>query len=272
MAGAGIGGGIGQHLRGRLIGAGFNQNGVTALVAVAACGLYALIAAIAMRLGLGDGTHAAGFISSILFLVPGFPLVAALLDVLQYQAAAALTRFAYAMTIVLAAAFGMSIVVALVGFDLAAQPPFAIAPAAKLLFRALASFVGGAAFAMLFNNPPRVALVIGLLALAANLLRLELNDAGMMLAPATFLGVLAVGLLASLTRRRLGVPLITITVPAIIVMVPGVYAFQAIVLFNQARMIEALQAASSCAFVTGAMAAGLATARFLSERWSSAER
>ena len=40
--------------------------------------------------------HAVGFISSVLFLVPGFPLVAALLDLVQHQTTAGIARLFYA--------------------------------------------------------------------------------------------------------------------------------------------------------------------------------
>lgn len=107
------------------------------------------------------------------------------------------------------------------------------------------------------------------MALGANELRLGLHDAGVRLAPATFLGSLAVGLLASRMIRTLKEPRIAITVPGIIVMIPGVYAYQMIVLFNQGRTLDALQAAASFGFVVGAMAMGLAVARFLSQHVSS---
>jgi uncharacterized membrane protein YjjB (DUF3815 family) len=92
-----------------------------------------------------------------------------------------------------------------------------------------------------------------------------LVDAGMALAPATFFGALAIGLVALLLDRRLNVPRITITVPSIIIMVPGVYAFETIVFFNRGQMLEALQTLASCSFVIGAMAMGLATPRFFSK-------
>src|SRR5262245_43206811 len=114
---------------------------------------------------------------------------------------------------------------------------------------------------MVFNCPVRSVLSVGVMAALANELRLGLHDAGMMLAPATFFGALAAGLMASLVHQRLNVPRITLTVPGIIVMVPGVYAFEMIVFFNRGQMLEALQASASCAFVLGAMAMGLAAAR-----------
>jgi len=40
-------------------------------------------------------------------------------------------------------------------------------------------------------------------------------------------------------------------------MVPGVYAFEMIVLFNRGQMLEAVQASASCGFVIGALAMGL---------------
>jgi uncharacterized membrane protein YjjB (DUF3815 family) len=85
----------------------------------------------------------------------------------------------------------------------------------------------------------------------------------MMLAPATFFGALAVGLVAPLVHRRIFVPRIAITVPGIIVMVPGFYAFEMIVLLNHGRIPESLHAAGLSGFVIGAMAMGLAAARYI---------
>jgi uncharacterized membrane protein YjjB (DUF3815 family) len=100
------------------------------------------------------------------------------------------------------------------------------------------------------------------LALGANEFRLLLHDAGMMLAPATFFGALVVGLAALLIDRRFNMPRMAITVPGIIVMLPGVYAFQTIVFFNHGEMLDAVQAGAMCGFILGAMAMGLAVPRF----------
>ena len=83
---------------------------------------------------------------------------------------------------------------------------------------------------------------------------------------ATFAGALLVGLLASLVRGRLREPRIVLTVPGIIIMVPGSYVFQSVVLFSQGNALGGLQAAVQAGFVVGGMALGLATARFISER------
>ena len=86
------------------------------------------------------------------------------------------------------------------------------------------------------------------------------------LAPATLFGALAVGLLGSVIRPRLHEPRMALTVPGIIIMIPGTYAFQTIVFFNQGNIPDALHAAVLNGFVVGAMALGLAASRFIAER------
>ncbi|HEY6995905.1 MAG TPA: threonine/serine exporter family protein [Xanthobacteraceae bacterium] len=261
-----VGGGSGQGLRSLLFSRRFNQYAVTAACAVVASGIYCLITAAAPAVGLRAPDHAAGFISSVLFLVPGFPLVAALLDLLQHQTIAGITRLAYGTMLLLAAAFGLCIVAAAAGLTTMPPPPVQAGELVTLILRAAASFAGGCGFAILYNSSPRTVLAVGVLALIGNELRLAVHDAGMALAPATFLGALVVGLLASLARRHVHEPRIALTVPGIIIMVPGTYAFQTVVLFDQGEMLAAIQAAVLGGFVVGAMALGLAAARFVSER------
>lgn len=262
MAAAAVGGGFGLWLRHWLSHRQVNQYGSAALAAIAASGVFVLAAALANVFGHGFAHYPAGFIASVLFLVPGVPLIAGLMDLLQYQTVAAVSRVAYAVMILLAVALGLSIVVAVVGVDLSRQPPPDLAYPLKLMFRAVASFVAAAAFAMLFNSPGSAVLTAGLLALAANGLRLVLNDMGMMLAPATFLAALTIGIVALRLERHFDMPLMATAVAPIVIMMPGLYAFEMIVLFNQGHMVEALQATAACSFITGALAMGLATARF----------
>ena len=266
IAAAFAGGAVGQILRSLLFRRHLNQFAVTAICAVLASGVYCLIMGALGGAGLAVPSHGAGFISSSLFLVPGFPLIAGMLDLLQHQTVAAVARLAYGTAVLLSAAFGLSLVAAAAG--LTASPPAAphLSEAVTLGLRAIASFAGGCGFAVLYNSAPRTVLAVGCLALVGNELRLALHDFGMALPPATFLGALTVGLLASFVSAWLDEPRITLTVPGIIIMVPGTYAFETVVLFNQSDVLAALQAATLGAFVVGAMALGLAAARFISER------
>ena len=268
-----VAGGLGQALRALLFRRHGNQYAVTALCAVVTAGLYCAAIASLGAGGFGPG-HAAGFIFSVLFLVPGFPLVASLLDMVQHQPVAALSRLYYSIMVLLAAAIGLSAVAAIAG--LGATPAAPPAPygvdATTLALRALASLLGGFGFAVLYNSSGRTVLIVGALSLAGNDLRLALHDLGMPLPPATFFGALAVGLLASLAQARLGEPRIVLTVPSIIMMTPGLYAFQTIVFLNQGKVLDAISAATVCCFAVGAMAMGLAAARFVTERQWRLER
>ena len=113
---------LGQAARSQLARRHFNQYGATALSAVVAAGMYVSIAELSGRAGWGSADHPAGFMSSVLFLVPGFPLVAALLDLLEHQTVAAFSRFAYGIMMFLAATFGLSIIVGIVRIDLSPHP------------------------------------------------------------------------------------------------------------------------------------------------------
>jgi uncharacterized membrane protein YjjP (DUF1212 family) len=266
MIAAVIGGGIGQWMRSWMAHRRLNQYGAAALSAIAASGIFVLMAALAHHVGLGLAHYPAGFIASVLFLIPGFPLIAGLFDLLQFQTVAAVSRLAYGVMILLAVALGLSIVIAIGGVDITRQPSLELAYQLKLLLRAIASFVAACAFAMLFNSSACIVLAAGLLALAANGMRLILIDIGMELAPAAFLAALAIGLVALLVERRFNVPRMAMIVAPVVIMMPGIYTYEMIVLFNHGQMLEALQASAACGFVVGALAMGLATARFFSWR------
>jgi len=266
MISAAIGGGTGQLFRSWLARHHVNQYGAAALSAIAASGIYVLAAALAQRAGFELLHYPSGFIASVLFLIPGFPLIAALFDLLQHQTVAAVSRFAYGAMILLAVALGLSIVIEAGNVDITRQPPLDLAYPLKLLLRAIASFVAACAFAIVFNTPVRALLMAGLLALVANDLRLVLNDMGMMLAPAAFFAALLIGLVALGVDERFNVPRLAMTVAPIVIMIPGVYVFEMIVLFNRGKMQEALQASAVCGFAIGGLAMGLATARFFIRR------
>ncbi len=263
---ASAGGGIGQLLRSSLSHRQLNQYGVAALTAIAASGSYVLLTALAKSFGLGIAGYPTGFIASVLFLIPGFPLIAALIDLLQYQTVAAVSRFAYGLMILLAVAFGLSFVIGVAGVETSGQPAVGLPYVTKLILRCIASFIAACGFAISFNSAKQAVFAAGILALAANDMRLVLVDAGMMLAPAAFLAALMIGVLAIVLSRHHNIPPMATIVAPTVIMIPGIYAFQMFALFNQGRVIEALQAGALLSFVVGALAIGLATARLLVRR------
>ena len=210
MLAAAFGGAIGQWVRSWLSRREFNQFGAAALSGMIALGSYILIAALAIRAGFRFSHYQAGFISTVLFLVPGFPLIAGLFDLIQHQTAAALSRIAYGILILLAVVSGLSIVIGVADIGLVRQPPFELAYPQILALRAVASFIAGCGFAMVFNSPARTLLIAGAIAMIANSLRLILIDVGMPLAPAAFLAALSIGLIALLMNRRFNVQIVAV--------------------------------------------------------------
>lgn len=257
---------VGQGLRSTLLRRRFNQYAAFAVCGLVASGVYVALAALLARAGIGvNARHAAGLISSVLFLVPGFPLVAALLDLFQHEIPVAVSRLVYAFMLCLMVALGLSVVTTWAGFAIEQPPPLEFDRALLAAFRSLASFIGAFGFAILFNSSLRTAVYVGLLTIIGNEIRLELHDSGLGLPQATFLGAAAVGLSASLVRRWVNEPRISLTVASVVMMVPGAYLFETLVLFSQGEILAALRTGVSASFVLGAMAIGLAVARFLSE-------
>src|SRR5206468_12887954 len=123
-----------------------NQYGVTLVSAVAAASLYALIELGTSRFDFGLARHTSGSLSSILYLLPSFPLVTALLDMLQYQALNAISRFVHAVMIILAAALGYSVVSAVIGFEDTLPQPLELSEPLELLLRGIASFASAYGF------------------------------------------------------------------------------------------------------------------------------
>ena len=81
----------------------------------------------------------------------------------------------------------------------------------------------------MFNSPRKLAATAGCIGAVANTLRLEMVDlANMPPAAAAFIGALVAGILASMIKNVAGFPRISVTVPSIVIMVPGLYLYRAI--------------------------------------------
>ena len=92
----------------------------------------------------------------------------------------------------------------------------------------MTSFGGVFGFSIMFNSTPKMAAVAGLIGAVANTTRLELVDYSSIPAGAcAFIGALIAGLLASIVKRKIHYPQISITVPSIVIMIPGLYMYQA---------------------------------------------
>ena len=119
----------------------------------------------------------------------------------------------------------------------------------------------------MFNSPVRLACSAAVLGAIANTLRLELVDlAALPPAVAAFIGALTAGLLASLLKNKVGYPRISVTVPSIVIMVPGLYLYRGF--YNLGIMSLSVCASwfAAALLIIVALPLGLIFARILTDK------
>lgn len=224
-----IGAGIGNYVRSIL-----GKHAITTIVGVAisvatACITYMFAFRIFEFYFHILAQHEAGYIGAMLFVIPGFPFITSMLDISKLDMRSGLERLAYAIMITLIATLVGWLVASLVHFRPANFLPFGLSSVTLMLLRIPASFCGVFGFSIMFNSSKKMAAVAGCIGAIANTLRLELVDLTTIPpAAAAFFAALVAGLIASMVNRYNGYPRISLTVPSIVIMVPGLYIYRAV--------------------------------------------
>ena len=119
----------------------------------------------------------------------------------------------------------------------------------------------------MFNSSIPMAATAAFIGAIANTLRLELvNFTAAPAAVAAFTGALTAGLLASIIKKWNGYPRISLTVPSIVIMVPGLYLYRAIYNFGIMSLTEAVSWFAAAIMIIIALPLGLIFARILTDR------
>ncbi|TCD54334.1 threonine/serine exporter family protein [Alloscardovia theropitheci] len=276
IIGAFVGAGAGQLARSRLNARRLNQFvGVGLGVIIAALVTIATLRVI----GFVDPSalgHDTAYIGAILFIVPGFPLITGGLDFAKLDFPSGLQRITYFLCIVGVGTLAAWVVASMVGLSPSGfeSPQLPVALEISLIFITAIGGVWG--FSVLFNSPWKMALVAGIIGACADTARLIMvNYFSMSLELAAFLGALIAGLLASAWRisvrhgylpARLGFPRITLTVPAIVIMVPGLYMYRAVYELGNLHTVSALDWIFRAMLVIVGLPIGLACARILTDK------
>ncbi|GAB4379505.1 MAG: threonine/serine exporter family protein [Elainellaceae cyanobacterium] len=134
-----------------------------------------------------------------------------------------------------------------------------------LLPTGLLSFVATLGFAILYNVPRRALLPCAAIGMAGYLLRAILQDVGVAIDVATFFGALLVGLLGTIPAKRMQLPIVLFGITGIIAMIPGIAAYKVLVYLSHGDILGGLQSAVRAGFGVGAIAAGIGTARILTD-------
>ena len=272
MIGAFVGAGLGHWLRRKLFARHLNQFFVTfvcvALAALACTGTLRLLDPIAL-------THDTAYIGAMLFVIPGFPLITGGLDMAKIDFPSGIQRVAYVLCIILMATlagWGVAMIVHLnpTGFE-----PLGLNPWVNTGLRAVTAFLGVWGFSIMFNSPQRMCLVAATIGMITDTLRLTLVDFGVPAEAGAFIGALLAGLLAAgwrtavhngLLPPHLGYPRICLTVPSIVIMVPGLYMYRAMFYLGQFDTLHALDWAFRAFMVIICLPIGLAMARVITDK------
>ncbi|MBK1719461.1 threonine/serine exporter family protein, partial [Thiocystis violacea] len=264
--GVAAGAGLGQWLRATLARRRLNQLGVTLMAGMVACLVYLGVTGLLMTLGVPSARHAAGYTSAVLFLIPGFPLITAALDLARLDFSAGIARLTYAVLIITVASISAWLVAELVHLVPLRAPALDLPESTLLTLRLVAGFCGVLGFAIMFNTPLRIALAAACIGMLANTLRLYLADVQVPLQVAAPIATLLVGLLAAWVSTWMKCPRIVLSVPPVLIMIPGATAYQALVYANQEMPLEAIANAYQAMFIVAGIAIGLAIARMLTDR------
>ncbi|MDO4912290.1 MAG: threonine/serine exporter family protein [Lactobacillus sp.] len=232
-----------------------------------ACLMYFLAFSIINSIFHVGTVHTRGYIGAMLFVIPGFPFITSGLDMSKLDMRSGLERLAHAIQIVVIAttfAWGAATICQIHPGDF---PKLGLDPITLTGLRLIASFCGVFGFSLMFNSRPKLAATAGVLGAIANTLRLSLVQ--FLLIPggfAAFIGALLSGLLASLVRKKTGFPRIAITVPSIVIMVPGLYLYRGIFYLGLSQFENGLGWVIQALLIIIALPFGLITARILTDK------
>ena len=256
---------VGQIVRHSCARRHLNQLGTTAVAAVVASLMYLFVAKGLAMVGIIDSpTFTTGYVASVLFLIPGFPLFSSLLDLSRFDLFSGLSRLCYATTVICTATMAATAVSLITGLQ--PLPPDPATPNLLWYLEATgATIVGIAGFAILFNSSRRMVITATLIGTVANMVRLVCAEAGLQPQFAAFIGALVVGLLGALLTKRISIPRITITVPASVVMIPGTAIYRTVYYLNSGDIDSGVGTAASASLSILAIGAGLVVARMLTD-------
>ena len=262
-----IGAGVGNYVRCKLTKHHFTLFLCVVSSVSLACFTYAGFLKLAEILWGISVQHEAGYICAMLFIIPGFPFITSGIDLAKLDMRSGMERFAYAILVILVATMAAWIMALILHLQPVDFPKICLTSEEQVIFRLLASFCGVFGFSIMFNSPPGLAAVAAGIGAVANTLRLEFVDlTGMPPAVAAFIGALTAGILASLIKNRAGYPRISVTVPSIVIMVPGLYLYRGF--YNLGMMSLSVSASwfASTMLIVMALPLGLIFARILTDR------
>ena len=261
------GAGIGNYIRCKL-----SKHHFTLFLCIissvsAACLTYTVLLKLLEIIFAVNLQHEAGYICSMLFIIPGFPFITSGIDLAKLDMRSGIERFMYSMIIITVATMTAWILAMLLGLKPIPFLPLNLVLWQWILLRLLTSFCGVFGFSIMFNSPIRLATAAGIIGAASNTIRLELIELFTLPpAAAAFIGAFIAGILATTLKGVAGYPRISITVPSIVIMVPGLYLYKGFYNLGIMNLTAAASWLASALLIILALPLGLIFARIITDK------
>jgi len=184
-----------------------------------------VIGGLGMRLHPG-ATPALCLIAPGMILVPGVPLINSIRDAINNNMVLSLARLSFAVLVVVAIALGLFAATAITGVGIPVWGPTPLLP---ILEDAVVSALTTIGYVFLFNVTPRVAWACVLCGVCCHAFRTTLMHWGLDIVSGTFISSMVAGLLAHIFSRVFLAPPTTFAFPSVVALVPGSYAFRAVI-------------------------------------------
>ena len=224
-----FGAGAGNFVRNKMIGRKLSLFANVGVSVAVACIVYVLAILLSQTFLSVSEVHQAGYICAMLFVIPGFPLITGGIDMSKLDMRSGLERTMYALLIITVATLTGWVTAMIFRFQPADFQELRIETGMMIILRIIASFFGVYNFSIMFNSPRKMALTAGLIGMISNTLRLELVDLlNFPVGVAAFVGAFCAGCIASIVKKKIGFPRISLTVPSIVIMVPGLFMYRGI--------------------------------------------
>jgi uncharacterized membrane protein YjjP (DUF1212 family) len=194
------------------------------LIPFAAASLSGIIGGGAVLLG-ASGTPSLCLVAPGMIIVPGVPLINGVQDMIRNHMTLGISRLGFACLVTMAIAFGLFVATVVTGATIPVEEPArAITIPQDAVFSALAAL----GYAFLFDVPARVAWACVLCGVASHTTRTLAIHLGIDIISGTLIGALAAGFLAQGFARYFHAPAAAFAFPGVVAMVPGAYAFSAV--------------------------------------------
>ena len=236
-----LGAGVGNFLRCKLAKHHFTLFLCIVSSVAAACLVYTGMLRVAEEIFNISLQHQAGYICSMLFIIPGFPFITSGIDLAKLDMRSGIERLVYALVIIIVATITAWIMALLLNLKPIDFPVLKMSVGLHLFLRLIMSFCGVFGFSIMFNSP-------------------------VVLAAAAFIGAFCAGILASALKNRVGYPRISITVPSIVIMVPGLYLYRAVYNLGIMSLVTSASWFASAMLIILALPLGLIFARILTDK------